>query len=81
MEASTSASPIFSALLTGGYVPFDADTTRGDFMAHCPAHPDANPSLRYTRTPDSAELVHCFAGCAQADVLGAMATRATAQGR
>ena len=38
----------------------------------CPAHEDRTPSLSVTRAADGAVLVHCHAGCAQADVIDAL---------
>lgn len=40
-------------------------------MAQCPAHHDTRPSLSL-RPIDGSVLVHCFAGCQTADVLGAV---------
>ena len=40
-------------------------------MANCPAHDDRTPSLSVTLDGDRV-LVHCHAGCSQADVLDAM---------
>jgi hypothetical protein len=39
----------------------------GYFMASCPAHPDANPSMSVTHEGDRT-LVHCFAGCDFEDI-------------
>lgn len=41
---------------------------------HCPAHEDTTPSLSVTER-DGRTLVHCFAGCAQEDVLEALRQR------
>ena len=43
-----------------------------DFMALCPAHADRNPSLHVTTTKEGATLIHCFAGCTQDAVIGAL---------
>lgn len=42
------------------------------WKARCPAHDDSNPSLAVTEMPDGTVLVHCFAGCAQADLRAAL---------
>jgi CHC2 zinc finger len=41
------------------------------WMARCPAHPDANPSLS-VRESGGRILIHCFAGCTQHDVIAAL---------
>ena len=41
------------------------------FIALCPAHLDAHPSLAITGAGDRV-LLHCWAGCATGDVLAAM---------
>lgn len=41
-------------------------------MARCPAHEDRSPSLSLFLPSSGEVLVHCFAGCAPADVLGAV---------
>lgn len=41
------------------------------WMARCPAHDDANPSLSI-READGKVLLHCHAGCSQADVIDAL---------
>lgn len=38
----------------------------------CPAHQDRAPSLSVREGADGRALVHCFAGCATADVLAAL---------
>lgn len=45
---------------------------RGQWSARCPAHDDKGPSLSIKETADGAVLVHCFAGCSVAEVLGAV---------
>jgi hypothetical protein len=44
----------------------------GQWSACCPAHEDWRPSLSVRETPDGAVLIHCFAGCDVADVVGAL---------
>ena len=41
------------------------------YIACCPAHDDRNPSLSITQGKDKL-LVHCFAGCSQAEVIDAL---------
>lgn len=41
------------------------------YIACCPAHDDRNPSLSITQGKDKL-LVHCFAGCTQAEVIDAL---------
>jgi hypothetical protein len=45
---------------------------QGRWIARCPAHPDRSPSLSIRELDDGRVLLHCFAGCEVADVLGAM---------
>jgi hypothetical protein len=40
-------------------------------MARCPAHDDRDPSLSI-RDENGKVLVHCYAGCSQADVIAAL---------
>jgi len=42
------------------------------WSARCPAHDDKGPSLSIKELPDGRVLLHCFAGCAVEDVLGAI---------
>jgi putative DNA primase/helicase len=42
------------------------------WVACCPAHKDRNPSLSLRDSTDGHVLVHCFAGCPQATVIGAL---------
>jgi len=44
---------------------------RNRYVACCPAHDDRNPSLSVTES-DNKLLVHCFAGCTQAEVIEAL---------
>jgi putative DNA primase/helicase len=41
-------------------------------MCRCVAHDDATPSLRISENANGKVLVHCFAGCSQAEVLTAL---------
>lgn len=45
----------------------------GSWVACCPAHKDRSPSLTIRETPEGKILLHCFAGCEVADVVGALA--------
>lgn len=47
----------------------------GGWMARCPAHDDATPSLAIKDGRDGKVLVHCFAGCEQAAVIAALRER------
>jgi putative DNA primase/helicase len=42
------------------------------YLACCPAHEDANPSLSITHGRDGKPLIHCFAGCTQDAVIAAL---------
>lgn len=44
----------------------------GSWTARCPAHNDKGPSLAVRETEDGRVLVHCFAGCETASVLGSV---------
>jgi hypothetical protein len=44
----------------------------GSWTARCPAHADKGPSLAVREADDGRILVHCFAGCETANVLGAV---------
>jgi hypothetical protein len=44
----------------------------GQWSARCPAHADKGPSLSVRESTDGAVLIHCFAGCTPAEVVGAM---------
>jgi hypothetical protein len=52
----------------------EARRSGSGWMAKCPAHDDHNPSLSI-RDSDGKVLVHCHAGCAQSDVIGALKAR------
>ena len=41
-------------------------------VACCPAHEDARASLSVREGDDGRVLLHCFAGCATADVVAAL---------
>ena len=41
------------------------------WIAKCPAHDDGRPSLGIREKDDGRVLIHCWAGCAVADVLAA----------
>ena len=42
------------------------------WIACCPAHQDRRPSLTITEKDDGMVLLHCWAGCGAAEVLGAV---------
>lgn len=42
------------------------------WIARCPAHDDRSASLSIAEGDDGRTLVHCFAGCGVADVVGAV---------
>lgn len=44
------------------------------YVAPCPAHDDRSPSLSINER-EGRVLVHCFAGCSQADVIAALRAR------
>jgi hypothetical protein len=44
----------------------------GRWRAKCPAHEGHRPSLAITETVDGTVLMHCFHGCATADVVAAI---------
>lgn len=43
----------------------------GNWTACCPAHEDKSPSLA-VKEQDGKVLLHCFAGCTAADIVGAV---------
>jgi len=47
-------------------------TGAGRWIACCPAHDDRKPSLTITEKDDGVILLHCWAGCGAAEVLGAV---------
>lgn len=49
---------------------------RGEYWAFCPAHDDRHtPNLHVREAKDGGVLLHCFAGCAQEEVLVALEER------
>lgn len=48
------------------------ETSRGNWVACCPSHPDKHPSLTISEADDGRVLVHCFAGCSVESVLNAV---------
>jgi hypothetical protein len=42
------------------------------WVACCPAHQDKSPSMTVKDLPDGRVLIHCFAECATAEILGAV---------
>jgi len=50
-------------------------TGTGRWIALCPAHEDRSPSFSVRETDDGRVLLHCFAGCANGDVLAAIGLR------
>jgi hypothetical protein len=47
----------------------------GGWLACCPSHADNNPSLSIREADDGRLLVHCHAGCEQAQVIVALRSR------
>lgn len=47
-------------------------TGNGRWLACCPAHGDKHASLSVRELDDGRILLHCFAGCATIDVMGAL---------
>jgi putative DNA primase/helicase len=47
----------------------------GGWMARCPAHEDGEPSLAIQEADDDKVLVHCHAGCDQAQVIAELRRR------
>ena len=45
------------------------------WIAKCSAHEDHSPSLSIRETQDGRVLLHCFAGCANSDVLASLGLR------
>ena len=51
---------------------FRSKGRNGSWTARCPAHADKGPSLAIREADDGRILLHCFAGCETAAVLGAV---------
>jgi hypothetical protein len=47
----------------------------GRWKARCPAHEDRSPSLAVRELEDGRVLLHCFAGCDAASIVGAIGLR------
>lgn len=47
-------------------------TGKDSWVACCPAHEDKSPSMTVRETDDGRVLIHCFAGCPPASILGAV---------
>lgn len=47
-------------------------TGKGTWIACCPSHADKHPSMTIRELDDGRVLVHCFAGCDIAQILGAV---------
>lgn len=47
-------------------------TTRGGWVARCPAHDDRSPSLSVGEGLNGRALLHCHAGCSTESVLNAI---------
>ena len=45
---------------------------QGQYSARCPAHADRGPSLSVREAQDGSVLLHCFAGCNVAAIVGAL---------
>lgn len=54
---------------------YKAGATHGVFK--CPAHADKRASATWRELDDGRLLIHCFAGCAAADILAAMGLQLT----
>ncbi len=63
---------ILAALREHGHEPRKAGA---GWTCRCPAHDDRNPSLSIHAGDDGRTLLHCHAGCALPDVLGAVGLR------
>ena len=44
----------------------------GWYSAHCPSHPDDNPSLGVKEGDDGELVVHCFSGCSHKEIIEAI---------
>lgn len=69
-QSTTTARPSIDSLLARleGVRPRGTDR----WVARCPAHEDKNPSLSMRLSESGALLLHCFGGCAPADVCAAI---------
>ncbi|WP_291510681.1 hypothetical protein [Acidithiobacillus sp.] len=47
-------------------------TGPGKWIARCPSHDDRHPSLSIKEADDGLVLIHCWTGCAAADVVAAL---------
>ena len=47
----------------------------GAWMCLCPSHDDTSRSLKITQAEEGKVLIHCFAGCSPAEILGAVGLR------
>ena len=50
----------------------EAKASGDGWLARCPAHEDANPSLSIATGADGRILLHCHAGCALQAIIGAL---------
>jgi DNA primase len=53
----------------------NAKKVRGYWIARCPAHNDHSPSLKISVGRDGRILLHCWAGCENRDIVGALGLR------
>ncbi|MHB1199171.1 MAG: hypothetical protein ACYCZ6_06350 [Polaromonas sp.] len=49
----------------------------GQWSSKCPAHADKGPSLSVRESTDGSVLIHCFAGCSAAEIVGSMGLEMT----
>jgi|CXWL01.1.fsa_nt_gi hypothetical protein len=47
-------------------------TSKGKWLARCPAHEDRSPSLAIKLIHEEMILIHCFAGCSVSEVLSSV---------
>ncbi len=55
-----------------GYFEKSYKSGKDEYQCLCPAHNDKTASLSIKNLPDGRILIHCFAGCAANDILGAV---------
>lgn len=55
-----------------GYFEKSYRSGKDEYQCLCPAHQDKTASLSIKNLPDQRILIHCFAGCAANDILGAV---------